>query len=215
MKKILVSLLSFLLIILPSYAAIVDDFVEESLDNNLKIKPYIPTIIDDEFAESNNLKSAPLIPIVISEILPTTDRKICKRIYKISENDENTVKISVKQRLKTNSKLEEGGYVEFKTCEDFRYKGQLYPAGTTVKGRVETFSRKSKCGTPADLVLGNFYITDLPLNGEVSKVGANRTLWVRPLMAVGSAFFGAGYFFIFIKGGEVKIKETEVFELYL
>lgn len=215
MKKIFVSLLSILLIILPSCAAIVDDFAEETLDKNLKIKPYSPRIIEDDFAQANKQKLAPLKQVIIYEELPVTNRKISSKKYKISENDENVVKVAIVSKLKTNSKLEEGYFVEFRTVEDFSYKGVNYPAGTLVKGRIETFSRKSKCGTPADLVLGNFYIKDLPLNGEISKTGANRTLWVRPLMAVGSAFFGAGYFFIFIKGGEVKIEEAEVFELYL
>ena len=34
-------------------AAVIDDFVENSLDKNLQIKPYTPSIINDEFAESN------------------------------------------------------------------------------------------------------------------------------------------------------------------
>lgn len=215
MKKIFASLLSILLIILPSCATIVDDFVEESLDKNLKIKPYFPEIIEDEFAQANTRKSVPLKRVFLYEELPVTDRKINVRNNKILEKEENIVKVAIVNELKTNSKLEEGYIVEFRTVEDLNYKGINYPAGTLVKGRVETFSRKAKCGTPADLVLGNFYINDLPLNGEISKMGANRTIWVRLLMVAGSSFFGAGYFFLFIKGGEVKIKESDVFSLYL
>lgn len=69
-------------------------------------------------------------------------------------------------------------------------------------------------GSPADIVISNFYINDIPLYGNISKTGKNNTMWVRPLACIAGVAFGTGFFFMFIKGGQAKINKNEVFKLY-
>ena len=59
-------------------AAVIDDFVENSLDKNLQIKPYTPSIINDEFAESNKKYSR----IKPYEKLKPVDEELPKTVNK-------------------------------------------------------------------------------------------------------------------------------------
>ncbi|OLA72997.1 MAG: hypothetical protein BHW62_07840 [Acinetobacter sp. CAG:196_36_41] len=198
-------------------AAVIDDFVENSLDKNLQIKPYAPSIINDEFAESNK-KYSRIKPYEklkpVDEELPKTVNKPVRRKEFILEENRTPVQICIKEIYSSKKKLEEGSYLEFKTISDVNYKGKFYPAGTPVRARLETLSPRGTWGTPAEIVIGNFSIGGKPLYGEITRNGTNRILWVRPLAIAGGIFFGTGIFFMFIKGGHAKIKPDEIFTVY-
>ena len=172
MKKVLLTLLAFNLLNLPSFALIEDEFVMRTLDKNLKIKPYTPKL----YLENR-------IP----------------------------VRIRIKNDFTTKTNPKEGAYIEFETVG----KVKSYPVGTTVRGRLETVSQNCMFGVPADVVIGNFEIDSKPLLGEISIQGANRTLWLRPCIYVGTVFFGAGMALSPIRGGHAKIKQKEIYTLYL
>ena len=167
-------------------AAVIDDFVENSLDKNLQIKPYAPSIINDEFAESNK-KYSRIKPYEklkpVDEELPKTVNKPVRRKEFILEENRTPVQICIKEIYSSKKKLEEGSYLEFKTISDVNYKGK-------------------------------FSIGGKPLYGEITRNGTNRILWVRPLAIAGGIFFGTGIFFMFIKGGHAKIKPDEIFTVY-
>ena len=67
---------------------------------------------------------------------------------------------------------------------------------------------------PSNLVVGNFTLDDNKLSGEISKTGANRSLWLYPAIYATSWLFGIGLLFIFIRGGHAKIKPNETHTLY-
>ena len=198
-----------------SFAIIVDDFVEETLDKNLKILPKKAVFIVDEFAEANKGKSYKKEPVVINEVIPTHKSNYKRKEFIVSDFDSSIpVVIRIKNRLTTKLKPEEGSILEFQTVDDVKIKNKLYPKGTIVQARVENVSPNYTMGIPADLVVGNFQIDGMPLRGEISRIGANRALWVKPVSYVGTFFFGAGALLILIRGGHAKINPNEVFTVY-
>ena len=109
-------------------AAVIDDFVENSLDKNLQIKPYAPSIINDEFAESNK-KYSRIKPYEklkpVDEELPKTVNKPVRRKEFILEENRTPVQICIKEIYSSKKKLEEGSYLVFKTISDVNYKGKF------------------------------------------------------------------------------------------
>lgn len=214
MKIFLIALISAALLTLPSAGMITDEFAENSLSKDLKIREYKPPVIKDDFAQANKNKSENRQKVVITEVLPEIKYKKVIRKFNILEDGGIPVTIKLKNKLTTKTKPQEGSEIEFVTLEEIKHQGHIYPAGTVVKARIETVSMNSSWGVPADIVIGNFTINNTPLYGEISKIGADRSHWLRPLAFAGCMFFGAGYFLFFIRGGHAKIKPDETFTVY-
>ena len=108
-------------------AAVIDDFVENSLDKNLQIKPYTPSIINDEFAESNK-KYSRIKPYEklkpVDEELPKTVNKPLRRKEFILEENRTPIQICIKEIYSSKKKLEEGSFLEFKTLSDVKARKQ-------------------------------------------------------------------------------------------
>lgn len=242
MQKYLISFICFNILSMPAFALINDDFVDSTLD---KTKPYpahiiknitddfadtnlknIPLtkretpIIIDEFAENNNSKNTSLSQrIIINEVLPKSNYKSLvygKKEAVIDKIGMTPVQIRIKDKITSKFiKIDEGDYVEFETVKPVVINNKEYPAGTTVKGRVETISPNDMRGTPGDIVISNFEIDGIKMHGELAKTGANRTLWLYPTSIVFSAFFGLGVLLLFIRGGHAKITPAQVFTVYV
>lgn len=242
MKKLLSAFLSIIMFSLPALSQIRDDFAESTLDKNLKIKHQpAPTIYDDfinktcpfnlkiirqnycpivdSFAEKNKNKNV-INDIVLDfhENIPKLPQnyktlKSPRTVFK-DPNEMNKIRIKIKNNFTTKSKIDEGEYIEFETIDDVKIKNKNYPKGTLVKARIEMLSQNKTWGVPSDLVVGNFSINGIPLNGEINKVGANRSLWVYPSVHAGCLLFFAGLLLIPIRGGHAKIKTKETFTLH-
>ena len=200
----------------PIKAAIVDSFVEQSLDKNLKFKPVSYKPIKDNFAEQNKNKGIYSAKTVnYQESIPKAANKtFSKKIVIIDQNSMTAIPIKIKAPFTTKAKAQEGDFLDFETTKDTTLNKKHYPAGTTVKARVENISLNKSMGVPADLIIGNFTLNGVPLGGEINKTGANRSLWVYPCMYGTLWFFGIGVLFIPIRGGHAKIKTTETYTLY-
>ena len=192
MRKFLSLFLCLNLLSLACFA-LVDDLAN-SLDKNMKIKQYVEPKIQDEF-------------------IPKTDRKI--KEYKPIKIDENTreVKVRIKEHFSTNDIYDEGEKLTFVAVEDFQINDIVYPKGTEISARIELISQNKIWGVPASVVVGNFSLENYISFNEISKTGANRTLWVYPLVEIGSWFFGFGLLFIPVRGGHAKISPKETFTL--
>lgn len=197
------------------FAFIEDDFVNSTLDKNLKIKPRVYYFIEDDFVEISQNKSFKKNKVIIQEELPTHSSSFNRKIFQIREFDNSIpIFIKIKKNLTTKQKPEEGEIIEFEAVKEFKIKNKVYPEGTVIKARVENVSPNYTIGTPADIVIGNFQLEGEVLRGEISKTGANRALWVKPISYVGTFFFGAGAFLLFIRGGHAKINQSEIFTIY-
>ena len=72
-------------------------------------------------------------------------------------------------------------------------------------------------GTPESIQISNFYIPNegIELHGSISKTGANRSIWVYPLYQAGNiTFYVAGFIFVPIHGGRVKLLTSEAFTVF-
>lgn len=211
MIKAITTLILLSICLTPANAMLTDDFVDETLSKDLQIRKYSAKIIVDEFAETN--KNEPLRHnerVVVTEILPTSSKTYKINPYKMSRNE---VAIRIIEPISTKLKPEEGSEILFETVEQIKIGNKIYPNGTSIKARIETVSQNAMWGSPAEIVIGNFYLDNIPLYGEIDKVGRNNVLWVRPLAILTGLCFGTGFFFMFIRGGHAKIKPNETFTL--
>ena len=237
MKKIISILLCSQMFLLPAYCEIQDDFVFATLDKNLRITPKQVVLIQDDFADrtlNQNLKikqyHAPYIgdtfaennlhknvnlrsKVEVVEYLPVVEQTAVrvKRTGTLDFAKAQDIKIGIKNNITTQNCADEGSYIEFVTLEDYVINKTTYPKGTTIKARIETVSLNKSMGVPSELIVGNFVIKDVPLQGQIEKTGANRSLWVYPLSYCASLFFGVGILVTAIRGGHAKIKASEVY----
>lgn len=239
LKKTLTLLICFNILILPGFCTINDDFVEKTLSSNQKIKKVEPPTINDSFVERSidkNLKIKKTNAIVITDTFAENNKKKNNHIKPIIDLKENVInsqkqitikkaptfnkedalaiKIRIKKYFTTKQKLEEGDFIEFETISENKIENKIYPTGTTVKARIETISYNKSYGVPSDVVVGSFSIDNIPLKGEISKTGANRTLWLYPVSYIGTIFFGIGLLLLPIRGGHAKIKQKQIFTVF-
>lgn len=187
---------------------------------------YIP--IEDELIDENFISNSSNFVIIKKEhpddfffekIVDTSKvRKILPKIKYDFTKQQIPVKIQLAKQLKTKGLLE-GSIIPFIATHDFEINGKTYKKGTEVLGRVETLSESDKMGVPETLIIDNFYIEDkgqeINLSGNVTKTGANRSIWVYPLYQAGNiTFYVAGFVFVPIHGGRAKISTKDTFTVF-
>ena len=241
MKRIIGAFLSLNILFVNSTfaSAIEDDFANSTLDKSLKIQKVKASLIEDDFVNSTldkNLKITKEKQIEIKDFLAenTLDKnlKIKKENKKLfadnlvlnlnggkSDVKEvafqlDKIKLYPKQFYTTKTGLYEGDKIEFILAQDVKIDKKVFKKGDIVKARVEMVSKNGAYGVPADLVVGNFVLSDNSiLNGQLVKQGANRALWVYPTGYILSSFFLIGLPIFAIRGGHVKLKPNKVYEI--
>ncbi len=168
------------------------------------LKKYKRSSIEDNFAKKN-IDSDNVAKIKV------------KNNYDFSKA-QIPVQMKVIKNLTTKNNIEEGDSILFKTVNEVTVNGTVLPKGTQVIGRVETVSASDKMGCPANIVVDNFYVKDNPnicFYGNVSKTGANRSIWVYPLYQAGNILlYAAGFVFVPIHGGHAKILTSDTFTVF-
>ncbi|MCM1265317.1 MAG: hypothetical protein NC200_03875, partial [Candidatus Gastranaerophilales bacterium] len=128
------------------------------------------------------------------------------------------VQLKIIKNLTTKNGILEGDSILFKTVKDVVLNGQNLPKGTNIVGRVEMVSESDKMGAPANIVIDNFYVKGRPeisFYGNISKSGANRSLWVYPLYQAGNlVLYVAGFVFVPIHGGHAKLSTNETYTVF-
>ena len=130
------------------------------------------------------------------------------KTFNFSDLNRIPLKIKIISDVTTKKNLTEGQKLIFLTTEDavLSHK-KVLAAGSRVIGTIESVSPNGRQGIPANMVVGNFKIEYMPtikIEGQIIKQGANRAIWVKPLLPLLFA----------VKGGHAKIKETETYEVY-
>lgn len=160
--------------------------------------------IEDNFAKNN---------IDIKNITITK----AKNCYDFTKT-QIPVQLKIIKNLTTKNNILEGDNILFKTMEDVVVNGINLPKGTKVVGRVETVSESDKMGTPANIVVDNFYVKENPeicFYGNISKTGANRSIWVYPLYQAGNLIlYVAGFVFVPIHGGHAKLLTSDTYTVF-
>ena len=190
---------------------------------------YADQPIEDELLEDSNFKLIPKEAISTNKISPdeyfiekSIDLKKVRKIKPKNKYDftkkQIPIKIKIAEQLKSTRQIIEGSTIPFVAEQDFEINGKNYSRGTTILGRVETISASDKMGVPESIEISNFYIPgekEIDLYGSISKTGANRSIWVYPLYQAGNiTFYVAGFVFVPIHGGRVKLSNSETFTVF-
>lgn len=223
-------------------AEVFHDALADKLDKNLKIEKQKQTVIQDDFAlktlnpnlKADKIKQNEIVDKFAEETLnsnlqirkvnykPQIDNlanKLDKNIAidKKSENKKitasfDTVKISpIKNYTTRNSSLGDG--LDFVLLKDIKINNVLYKKGHLISAKVENISQNGAYGVPADVVIGNFKIDNQVLDGNITKQGANRSIWVYPTAYFLLPFFGMGLFVLPIRGGHAKLYSNKIYEI--
>lgn len=225
MKKILAMLLCINFIGLQAVYALEDEFVNSTLDKNLKIQTAKTPFYEDETALllNQNLKVKPVTyKSIKNDMLPTIkDETIYASGSKVDhfdfENlDRTIIKLTVKDYVTTKN-LSEGEFIDFVVVEDVKTANYTIAKNTPAKARVELISMNQAYGVPANLTIDNFVIdSKIKAQGQITKTGANRSLWVYPLGIGFSVFFLLGPICFFpIRGGHAKLLPGKTYEVYI
>lgn len=168
------------------------------------LKKHKKTVIEDNFAKNNASKNH-IAKVKVKNNYDFTQTQI-------------PVQLKIIKNLSTRHSILEGDSILFKTIKDVNLNGRILPKGTHVIGRVETISESDKMGCPANIIVDNFYVKDNPdicLYGNVSKTGANRSIWVYPLYQAGNIlFYVAGFVFVPIHGGHAKLLTKDTYTVF-
>ena len=187
-----------------AFAIITDEFVQYTLNKNLKIEKYKQPFYNDELIDENfvrKYKNENLItyqPINFENL-----KKIFVKIRPISE-------ISTKSRT-----IDEGMGVEFVLAEDFEYKDKTYTSGTKINARIEHIITNDIYGMGGYLEIGDFVLDNNKLDTVLTKNGADRSLWVIPASYVVSSLFGVGSLLHLIRGGHAKIRKNKTYAIII
>lgn len=221
MKKVIAFFLANLLSTIPVFA-IIEDFMLENLNQNLKINKVIYQPIEDELVKQTldkNLKiQTKHYKPIVDEYLPTEvlhglDYYSKNRVFDFENTDSTIVKIKPIRHYSTKNNLEIGKYIDFYLAEDTTLKDKTYKKGTKIKARVENISPNTMGGVPANLIIGNFVLEDININSNIETTGANRALWVYPVGYVGTMFFGVGLLLFLVRGGHAKFTPAKTYEI--
>lgn len=197
-----------------------DDFAYKTLNSNLKVNKIEKSLIIDDFA-LRTLNSDLQIkkvsnPIQVDNLAKKLDKNITtdKKVEntKVYNTSFETIKISpIKNYTTKNSLL--GDKLDFVLMNDVKINNVLYKKGHQISAKVENISQNGAYGVPSDVVIGNFTIEKQVLDGNITKQGANRSIWVYPTAYILLPFFGVGLFILPIRGGHAKLCSNKVYEI--
>lgn len=201
------------------YQKIEDEFIPKTLNTDLKAQKGNVQLFNDELLQylDKDLKiqkhkqesiKDPLVEKIDKIKISTKNKQILDLNF-----DGVKIKVSPQKYHTTRKKLYEGAYIDFILVEDAKIKNKIYKKGELIKARVETLSLNGARGIPADLVVGNFTLDNLILNGQIECRGANRALWVYPLGCTLTCFLFIGLPIFAIRGGHAKLKPSKVYEI--
>ncbi len=191
--------------------------------NHYKYVPVVDELVDDDFISKSSSykltkKEQPDDFFFEKNIDLTKTRKILPKTKYDFTKKQIPICIKIAEHLKSTRNILEGSIIPFIAQHDFEINGKKYNKGTTILGRVETISDSDKMGTPESIKISNFYIPgekEIDLTGSVSKIGANRSIWVYPLYQAGNiTFYVAGFVFVPIHGGRAKLSTAESFTVF-
>ena len=172
-----------------------------------KIKKQENIVITDNFAD----KTLKNIPISAKKANAKFDFESIKQI---------PIKVVITKSITTKKNLKEGQELNFKVISDVVLDKNLkLNKGAIITAKLETISPNQAFGVPADIIIDDFKISsnqsEINFEGNIHKIGANRSLWVYPVGYLGGIiFFGAGFLLFTVRGGHAKIKTRNVYEVY-
>jgi len=139
-------------------------------------------------------------------------------VYDYKSLKKTPIRISIKERIKTEADVYEGQIVEFQAESNVYYKKQLrLKKGDTIKARVATIISSGMNGIPASIIFEFIEIPNIKREQATDTLevfGQDRSLFVFPLKWALTFLPPTGSLTNFIMGGHVRIREGKVFTIY-
>ena len=202
---------------------ITDDFVAKNqMPKSIQQQAICDFLITDNFIAKNpptfSTNKTEISDDFMKNLLKNCELKVYEqKKYNFQNVNHLFVKVHSATIISTKMPLNVGDEVVFVVSKNVNHDGKiLIKKGEKVSARVETISESGTYGVGADIILGNFKIGDLSLEGEIEKEGFTHSYWVIPVSQAAGFFLPfSNYAFQFIKGGHAKISPKETFELQL
>ncbi len=161
---------------------------------------------------------------IVNSFLQNTDIKkpYIHKNYDYHSTKSIPLRISIKDRIKSESDLYEGQIVEFVVQKSI-YEGDKIKIkrGDIIEARVSTIITSGMNGIPASVIFDYFKVKNAPDKikpGQISDAleifGQDRSYFVFPLKWALTFLPPTGSLTNFIKGGHVRIKPKKVFTVY-
>ena len=163
-----------------------------------------------------------LAEIITDEIADALPKAVKQPTIVKNYNYESTTKIPIKLKIllpiKSESKVYEGQYLDFKVVKDVLYNNEIIvKRGTIVPAKVSVIVTPGMNGIPASIILNEFDIEGLQKNqitNEYEITGQNRSLFVFPLKWALTILPPTGSLTNFIMGGHAEIKTKKPITIY-
>lgn len=202
---------------------ITEDFIQKNLQEINIMQPDIKDfLITDDFILKNSGKIYIFQPHYHDYFADYSLKKYKNIVYKRKIYDFQNihhlyVKVHSARDISTKQAINAGDRVYFYVDENVKKDGKtIIRKGEKITARIETISESGLYGVPADIIIGDFKIRDIPIAGEITKEGFTHTYWIIPASNIASFFIPfSGQLFRFIHGGHAKIKTKDTFELQL
>ncbi len=150
-----------------------------------------------------------------------------KKPYVHKNYDYNSTKsiplrISIKNRIKSEKDLFEGQIVDFIVQKSIYEDGRIkIRRGDIIKARVSTIITSGMNGIPASIIFDNFTLQQNPneikpgqITNTLEVFGQDRTYFVFPLKWALTLLPPTGSLTNFIKGGHAKLNTNKIYTLY-
>lgn len=142
--------------------------------------------------------------------------------YDYSSTKSIPLRISIKNRIKSQKDLFEGQVVDFIVQKSIYEDGRIkIRRGDILKARVSTIITSGMNGIPASIIFDDFKLEENPVRinpGQITNslevFGQDRTYFVFPLKWALTLLPPTGSLTNFIKGGSVKVNTNKIFTLY-
>lgn len=139
-------------------------------------------------------------------------------VYNYKSTKKTPLRISLKERIKSEADLYEGQIVEFQAESAVYNKKDLkIKKGDTIKARVATIITSGMNGIPASIIFEFIEVSNVKrgqMTDTLEVFGQDRSLIVFPLKWALTILPPTGSLTNFIMGGHVKIKEGKIFTIY-
>jgi len=128
------------------------------------------------------------------------------------------INVHITEEISTTMPIYEGQKLDFKVKRTvYNNNKVVVNKGDIIKGEIGTIITNGMNGFPAEIILDNFQIPNVnqsQIVGTYTKAGVNRCFWVYPLKWAMTPLYPAGSLTNFIKGGQAKIKTSDIITIY-
>ena len=154
----------------------------------------------------------------VDKTLLDTQKPLTNRVYNYESTAYVPIKLKITSDIKSEKNLFEGQIIEFRTVRPVYCNHKiLLDKNEIITAKVETIIKNGMNGIPASVILGDFQVPNVKpaqISQSYEKFGLDLSLIVYPIKWALTPLPPTGSLTNFIKGGHVKIKDSDTITIY-